>query len=117
MATKENVITKTEDFIRWFLPKINKFPRTQKFVFGDRLVEIQLDLLERLIDAYYGRDKLPQLRAANVQIEKLRHLLQIATDMRFLSLKQLEFATQELNGIGASVGGWIRQQEHVRPTR
>ncbi len=111
MAVKENVITKTEDFIRWFLPKVEKFPRTHRFLFGDRMVEIQLDLLERLIEAYYRSDKLQQLRAANVQIEKLRHLLQIATDMRFLSLKQLEFATQELNGIGSSVGGWIRQQE------
>ena len=88
-----------------------------KFLFVVLIIEIQLDLLERLIEAYYRRDKLQQLRSANVQIEKLRHLLQIATDMRFLSLKQLEFATQELNGIGASVGGWIRQQEHVRPTR
>ena len=42
MATKENVITKTEDFIKWFLPKIEKFPRNYKFLFGDRLVEIQL---------------------------------------------------------------------------
>ena len=116
MATKENVIIKTEDFIKWFLPKIEKFPRNYKFLFGDRLVEIQLDLLEKLIEAYYRREKLEQLRSANVAIEKLRHLLQIAAEMRFLSLRQLEFATGELNQIGALVGGWIRQQEarHAR---
>lgn len=111
MAAKENVITKTEDFIRWFLPKVEKFPRNYKFLFGDRLVEIQLDLLEKLIEAYYQKEKPPQLRSANVAIEKLRHLLQIAAEMRFLSLKQLAFATAELNQIGALVGGWIRQQE------
>ena len=51
MAAKENVLTKTDDLLRWFLPKIEKFPRNYKFLFGDRLVQIQLDLLEDLIDA------------------------------------------------------------------
>ena len=41
MAVKENILTRTDDFIKWFLPKIEKFPRNYKFLFGDRLVEIQ----------------------------------------------------------------------------
>jgi len=52
MPGKEKVLTKTDDFIKWFLPKIEKFPRNYKFLFGDRLVEIRLDLLENLIEAY-----------------------------------------------------------------
>ena len=31
MADKENVVTKTQDLIRWFLPKVEKFPRAYKF--------------------------------------------------------------------------------------
>ncbi len=50
MATKENVLTRTDVF-KWFLPKIEKFPRNYKLLFGDRRVEIQLDLLENLIEA------------------------------------------------------------------
>ena len=112
MAAKENVITKTDDFIQWFLPKIEKFPRNHKFLFGDRLVTIQLDLLEHLIEAYYRRDdKLSHLHEANIEIEKLRHLLRISTQLHFLGLSQLEYATKELNHIGSLVGGWIRQQE------
>ena len=111
MPVKENVLTKTDDFIKWFLPKLEKFPRNYKFLFGDRLVQIQLDLLENLIEAYYSKDKLAHLRAANLELEKLRHLLQISTEMRFLGLHQLEYATRELNHIGALVGGWICQQE------
>jgi len=114
MATKENVLTLTDDFIKWFLPKIEKFPRNYKFLFGDRLVEIQLDLLEHLIEAYYRKDKLGNLRAANVEIEKLRHLLKICTEMKFMTLSQLEFSTRALNQIGSMVGGWIRQQEVSR---
>ena len=36
-GNKENVLTRTDDFIKWFLPKIEKFPRNYKFLFGDRL--------------------------------------------------------------------------------
>ena len=31
MPTKENVLTRTDDFIKWFLPKIEKFPRNYEF--------------------------------------------------------------------------------------
>src|ERR1035441_8472959 len=100
MPVKENVLTRTDDFIKWFLPKIEKFPRNYKFLFGDRLVEIQLDLLEHLIEAYYRKDKVQHLHRANLEIAKLRELLRICAEMHFLALNQLEFATRELNTIG-----------------
>ena len=111
MATQENILTKADDFILWFLPKIEKFPRNYKFLLGDRIIQIQLDLLEHLIEAYYRRDKVSNLKAANVQIEKLRHLLKICVAMKFLTFDQLEFATRALNDLGGMVGGWIKQQE------
>ena len=111
MAAKENVLTRTSDFLCWFLPKIEKFPRNYKFLFGDRIVKIELDLLERLIEAYYSKDKIRNLRLANIEIEKLRQLMAVCVQMKFLSVQQLEFATRELNQIGSLVGGWIRQQE------
>ena len=114
MPQRENLLTKVDDFIKWFLPKVEKFPRNYKFLIGDRLVRIQIDLLENLIEAYYGKEKLPHLRTANINLEKLRRLLGITTELRFLSLSQLEFATRSLNDIGSLVGDWIRQQE-ARP--
>jgi len=35
MATKDTILTKTDDFIKWFLPKIEKFHRV---IFGMRTV-------------------------------------------------------------------------------
>ena len=32
MAEKENLLVKTNDFIRYFLPKIEKMPRNYKFI-------------------------------------------------------------------------------------
>ncbi|MBN2090181.1 four helix bundle protein [candidate division KSB1 bacterium] len=89
MAEKENLLVKTNDFIRYFLPKIEKMPRNYKFIIGDRIIKIQLDFLELLIEAYYSRvkeSKLTILHKANIQLEKLRHLMQICVDMRFIGL-------------------------------
>jgi hypothetical protein len=58
MPAKDNILTRTDDFIKWFLPKLEKFPRNYKFLFGDRMVQLQLDLLEHLIEAYYQEDTL-----------------------------------------------------------
>ena len=38
-------------FVRWLIPTVEKFPRTQKFLLGGRMQSMALDLLERLIEA------------------------------------------------------------------
>lgn len=110
MADKENVITRTTDFVKWFLPKASKMPRDCKFLWGDRMIRLQLDLLEILIEAYYSKEKRQLLMRANIQIEKLRHLTRVTTEMNWMSAQQYEFATRELNAIGGMVGAWLRQQ-------
>ena len=90
MADKENVLVKTNEFIQYFLPQIEKMPRNFKFIIGDRIVKIQLDLLELLIEVYYSgesAEKMKCLNRANILVEKLRHLMQICVNMRFVSLK------------------------------
>gem|GEM_PF-4389459 len=36
MAQKDNLLTRLEDFIVWFLPHLESFPRNYKFLVGDR---------------------------------------------------------------------------------
>ena len=88
MADKENVITKTQDLIRWFLPKVEKFPRAYKFTMGDRLINHLLDLFDLLIEAYYTKDKLQYLKSANINLEKIRFLFRLSQEMQFLILPQ-----------------------------
>ena len=38
-------------FTLWLIPTVEKFPRSQKFLLGDRIQTTALDLLERLIEA------------------------------------------------------------------
>jgi hypothetical protein len=40
-------------FILWLVPTVEKFPRSQKFLLGDRIRSTALGVLERLIEATY----------------------------------------------------------------
>ena len=42
-------------FLKWLVPTVEKFPRSQKFMLGDRIQSAALDVLEALIDPLFPR--------------------------------------------------------------
>ena len=104
----------TNGFLRWLIPAVEKFPRSQKFLLGDRIQSGALDVLERLLEATYDRDRAGSLRAANLGVEKLRHLIRLAFDLRYLDERRYEYAARELDGIGRQIGAWSKM--HGRKT-
>ncbi len=46
MAESDNILTKLHDLLVYVLPQINKFPRDQRFVLGDRIENQLLDVQE-----------------------------------------------------------------------
>ena len=59
-------------FILWLVPTLENFPRSQKFLLGDRLQTEAMAVLDCLIDATYSRERQQHLRAANLGLEKMR---------------------------------------------
>jgi hypothetical protein len=47
-------------FLMWLVPAIEKFPRAQKFLLGDRIQTTALDILENLIEANYRGSARPR---------------------------------------------------------
>ncbi|MSO77758.1 MAG: diversity-generating retroelement protein Avd [Alphaproteobacteria bacterium] len=90
----------------WLVPTVEKFPRSQKFLLGDRIQATALDVLERLIDATYTRARDRLLGDANLGIEKLRFLIRFAMDLRCLDPRRYEHAARSLDEVGRLVGGW-----------
>ena len=92
----------------WLVPTVEKFPRSQKFLLGDRIQSTALDVVERLIEATYTRSRRPALQAANMGIEKLRVLFRLATEMHYLDQRRYEHAARTLDEVGRLVGGWMK---------
>jgi len=95
-------------FLQWLIPAVERFPRAQKFLLGDRMQTTALDVLEALIEATYTRDRRVHLARANLGLEKLRFFFRLAMEMRYLDERLYEHASRSLNDIGRLVGGWAK---------
>jgi 23S rRNA-intervening sequence protein len=95
----------------WLLPTVEKFPRSQKFLLGDRIQTTALDVLDRLIEATYTRARKRLLAQANLGLEKLRALFRLATDLRLLDRRRYEHAARSLDQVGWLVGGWRKAHD------
>jgi 23S rRNA-intervening sequence protein len=95
-------------FLMWMVPAIEKFPRTQKFLLGDRIQTTALDVLECLIEATYTRDRKGHLSRANLGIEKLRFFFRLAVELNYLDRRRYQHAARTLDEIGRLIGGWAK---------
>ena len=98
-------------FLLWLVPAVEKFPRRQKFLLGDRIQTTALNVLERLIEATYTRARQDTLAEANLGIEKLRFLFRLAKDLRHVDVARYEHAARSLDEIGRLIGGWRKADD------
>jgi hypothetical protein len=104
------VVTKWYAYAKWVLERVEGFPKSQRFILGQRLSNHVLDVLELLVKASYARDKGDLLRQANDGIEMTRWIVRMAHDRKLLAPKQFEFSAVALNECGRMVGGWIKSR-------
>ncbi len=83
-------------FLRWLLPTVDGFPRSQKFTLGDRISTAGLDVLDHLIAATYSRARDQALADANLGLDRLRFFIRLSQDMRLIDLKRYEFAARAI---------------------
>ena len=106
-----SVIQKTYDLIVWYIPIIERSPRTHRFTVGDRIVNNLYELLEGLIEARYTQNKREKLQAMSIKLDVLRHQAQLLLDFALIDHKQYQYVNKLMNEVGIELGGWIKQQE------
>ena len=94
--------------VRWLIPTLDRFPRRQKFLLGDRIQTTALDGLERLVEATFTRNRGRLLNQVNVDLDKLRLLLRLAKELGHLDARRYEHGARRLEEVGRLVGGWRR---------
>ena len=103
------LLVKWYDLTRWILEKVDSFPKSQRFIFGTRLADHAIDVLETLVEASYSSEKAELLATANRKVETLRWLVRLAKDRKVLTDRQYLFACQGLAECGRMLGGWLKQ--------
>ncbi len=108
MAESDNILTKLQDLLIYAIPQLNKFPRDQKFVLGDRIETKLLDVQEECLRAYYSRDKRGHLLEANLQLEVARHLVRLASALKLFSNHTYGVLAAKMDEVGRMIGGWLK---------
>ncbi|MBI2066854.1 MAG: diversity-generating retroelement protein Avd [Deltaproteobacteria bacterium] len=104
------IITKVYDLLLYLIPQVSKFPRSQRYLAGERLGNISLDVLEMLLEAVYSREKTILLERANVKLETARYYVRLCKDLKLMNLHSYEIISKMINEVGVQLGGWLKQQ-------
>ncbi len=107
------VYQKTYDFILWIYPAVNKFPKSQRFVLGQRIENKTLDLVQSIVIANSEREKTAALKKASVELDELRMLVRLSKDLCFLSVRQYGLAAERMNEIGRLLTAWKNRFLHA----
>ncbi len=108
------IVEKIYDVNKWLLQRVAKFPRDQRLLLGDRLMQKSLDIQDGLIAAAQtsrGEAKREMLEAISLRMDQLRYLLRLACDSRCISRSSWCFCVKNLTEIGRMLGGWIKRAE------
>jgi hypothetical protein len=104
------IIQKTYDLIKWYVPILNRLPRHHRFQLGDRMVSGLYELLEQLIAIRYQKQKTAQLEALNLRLDLLRYQTRLLLDFELVSVDRYRYASEQIDGVGIDLGGWLKQQ-------
>ncbi|MGK5095045.1 diversity-generating retroelement protein Avd [Deltaproteobacteria bacterium TL4] len=99
------------EFLKWLFPTTAKLPKSIRFTFTQRIENLALDIELELVEARYGRDKVPLLKQINLNLEQLRVLWRLCFELEYVSQKQYEYAVRQVDEAGRMAGGWKKQQE------
>lgn len=113
----ETIVAKAYDLIKFALPVLNKMPKDQRFLLGDRIQNMLSDLLERLLEAYYAptHQKKALLTQVNLLLEKLRYFCRLGYDLGYYNSTRYHDFANKINEIGKMTGGWLKSLDTKRP--
>jgi hypothetical protein len=106
-----SIIQKTYDLIKWYVPILNKLPRDQKLLLGNRMITELYNILDNLIMAQYAKKKLGYLEPLNARLQILRLQTRLLLDFKLMPEHRHEYASKLINEIGQELGGWIKSQQ------
>lgn len=94
----------------WILDTVEKYPKNARFSIASKIADLSLDVLEKIIEAVYSKQKTEILNELNLILEKLRVLFRLSHDRRYISGSQYEYISRAVNSAGKMVGGWRKSR-------
>jgi hypothetical protein len=113
MVNELKVFAKWEEFLKWLLNVTEKFPKKIRFTFTTRIDNLTLDILEKIITLKYNPGlRQNGLKRINLDLEKLRVLLRVCNELKYLPHRQYQYAVIHINEVGRMLWGWLKDEAH-----
>lgn len=103
------IFVKTETFMMWLLEHTIKFPKYERFRLARQIEDAIFNLHRHLLSAAKTQDKKIHLQAADIELDRLRAYLRLATELKYTSVGQYGYAAQQVTEIGKMLGGWLKK--------
>lgn len=100
-----------EELVGELLDCTMRFPKAVRFTFSQRMDNLALDILERLVEARYSprSRRRTLLSEADARLGRLRVLLRLSSDRRYLARGAFEALSRRIDEAGRMLGGWRTQ--------
>lgn len=92
----------------WLLDRCQRMPKHTRFTISGRMVNLATEIMEKLLQAIYSKDKTAILQKINLDLEKLRFYNRLCKDQHYLSTTQYEYLAHEINTTGKMCGAWAK---------
>ena len=102
------IYQKHYDLMLYSFPIINRFPKNQRYVLGQQIENMMLDIGKMIVHANKLRQKRAKLFEIDVELEKLRMLIRLATDLKMMSVIKYGHHSKRIEEIGRLLGGWLK---------
>ncbi len=109
MPTEElPLIVLWERIVLDLMDRTQKLPKSVRFTLSNRIDNLALDVMERLVEARYAapRPKKRLLREADGGLARLRILLRLCRQRGLLDRGGFEHAVRQIDEAGQMLGGW-----------
>ena len=97
------------EFLDWLMTTTDRFPKKSRQTLVNRINNLALDVVEHLVEARYGHSKAP-LKEVNLGLDKLRFMIRISYNRRYLANNQYEYACKHIDEAGKMIGGWQKHK-------
>lgn len=97
-----------EEIVGELLDCTLRFPKAVRFTFSQRIDNLALDILERLVEARYSPKSRRRelLGEADARLARLRVLLRLSCDRQYLARGAFEDLIRQIDEAGRMLGGW-----------
>ncbi|MDK2949198.1 MAG: hypothetical protein PWQ56_363 [Patescibacteria group bacterium] len=102
------IFQKVYDLILWSHPIISRFPKNERFVLGQRMEKLLMDILNNvlIINKEGKEEKQKQMRDLSYNLDKLMIMWRLSKDLKFTSIKRYGLVVEKINEIGKMITGW-----------